>query len=226
MTQQNENNLSDNNVADDAQVVLSINAKTIKAHKSLSLIQALWQENYPRVKSVGCLDGVCGSCRVMVKRANDTELKMRLACQLLVEEGMDVFFLDFPTTSSQHSYQLSEIKNSWDVQTNFHQIFPEAEKCRHCHGCNQACPKDIDVELGVELANKGRFREAGELFVECVMCNLCNTGCPEFIEPNHLGLFARRVTGYFHTRPSNLINQLEAIRSGELDVTFAEDRSL
>ena len=84
--------------------------------------------------------------------------------------------------------------------------------------CNKACPKGIDVESGVELAVKGRFRESGELFVECVMCNLCMTGCPEYIDPNHVGLFARRVTGYFHTRPSNLINQLEAIRTGELSV--------
>ena len=44
------------------------------------------------------------------------------------------------------------------------------------------------------------------------------TGCPEFIDPNHVGLFARRVTGYFHTRPSNLINRLQEIRTGELTV--------
>jgi ferredoxin len=204
------------------EATLTINGKPITAPKSLSVIQALWHAGYPRVKGVGCLDGVCGSCRVMVRRRDSSELEMELGCQLLVEEGMDVFFLVFPTPS-QHAYHLSEIKTSWDVQTQFHRIFPEAEKCRHCHGCNKACPKDIDVELGVDLAVKGRFRESGELFVECVMCDLCMTGCPEFIDPNHVGLFARRVTGYFHTRPSNLINQLEAIRTGELTVDTGDD---
>jgi succinate dehydrogenase/fumarate reductase-like Fe-S protein len=199
------------------EVTLTINGNSITAPKSLSVIQALWHAGYPRIKGAGCLGGVCGSCRVMVKRVDTVKLNMELGCQVLVEEAMDVFFLVFPTPS-QHAYHLSEIKNSWDVQTDFHRIFPEAEKCRHCHGCNQACPKGIDVELGVELAVKGRFSESGELFDECVMCNLCMTGCPEFIDPNHVGLFSRRVTGYFHTRPSNLINRLEAIRTGELDV--------
>jgi len=201
------------------EVKLTINGKFIKAPGSMSVIQALWHNGYPRIKGVGCLDGVCGSCRVMVRRKNSSELKMALGCQLLVEENMDVFFLSF-SAPSQHCYDLSEIDTSWDVQTEFHQIFPEAEKCRHCHGCNQACPKEIDVELGIDLAVKGRFRESGELFVECVMCNLCMTGCPEFIDPNHVGLFSRRVTAYFHTRPSNLIHRLEAIRMGELDVAI------
>ena len=208
----------------DEEVVLTINGKSIKAPRSMSVIQALWHNGYPRVKGVGCLDGVCGSCRVMVRHADSSELKMKLGCQLLVEHDMDVFFLSF-SAPSQHRYELSEIKTSWDVQTQFHHIFPEAEKCRHCHGCNQACPKGIDVELGIDLAVKGRFRESGELFVECVMCNLCMTGCPEFIDPNHVGLFSRRVTGYFHTRPSNLINRLEAIRMGELDVSIDNEET-
>ncbi len=204
-------------------VTLTINAKEITAPATLSVIQALWHAGYPRVKGVGCLDGVCGSCRVMVRRADESELTMELGCQLLVEEGMSVFFSVFDTPS-RHSYKLSEIDTSWDVQTEFHRIFPEAEQCRHCNGCNKACPKGIDVEGGVDLAVKGRFREAGEKFIDCVMCNLCMTGCPEYIDPNHVGLFSRRVTGYFHTRPSNLINQLEAIRTGELSVvTHAVD---
>lgn len=203
------------------EVSLSINGQPVTAPDTLSVIQALWHAGYPRVKGVGCLDGVCGSCRVMVRRADSSELNMELGCQLLIEEGMDVFFSSIDSTS-QHSYDLSKINTSWDVQTEFHKIFPEAEKCRHCGGCNKACPKGIDVESGVDLAVRGRFRESGELFVECVMCNLCLTGCPEFIDPNHVGLFARRVTGYFHTRPSNLINQLEAIRTGQLDVDIEE----
>lgn len=176
----------------------------------------------PCVKGVGCLDGVCGSCRVMVRYKDTVDIKMALGCQLLIEEGMDVFFSVFDTPS-QHRYNLSEINTSWDVQTEFHKIFPEAQSCRHCGGCNKACPKGIDVENGVDLAVRGRFRESGELFVDCVMCNLCMTGCPEFIDPNHVGLFARRVTGYFHTRPSNLINRLAAVNSGMLDVDIDEE---
>lgn len=204
------------------QVSLTINGMPVCSPESLTVIQALWHVGHSRVIGVGCLEGVCGSCRVMVRRQDSSEITMELGCQLLVEEGMDVLFLTFPT-SSQHTYQLADINTSWEVQTEFRRIFSEAEKCRHCNGCNQACPKGIDVERGVDLAVKGRFRESGDLFVECVMCDLCMTGCPEFIDPNHVGLFARRVTAYFYTRPSNLLNQLQAIRTGELSVDTGDD---
>jgi succinate dehydrogenase/fumarate reductase-like Fe-S protein len=204
---------------DEKLVIVTINGKEISAPPSLSTIQALWYAGYPRVKSVGCLEGVCGSCRILVRRAGTAQVSMALGCQTLIEEGMEVNFLVFPTPT-HHTYNLEQIPNSWEVQAAFHHIFPEADKCRHCHGCDNSCPKGIEVEHGVELASKARFSEAGELFVECVMCNFCMTACPEFIAPNHVGLFARRVTAYFHTRPSNLINRLEQIRKGELKVTY------
>jgi ferredoxin len=199
------------------EIHLTINGKEISAPPSLSVIQALWHAGYPRVKSVGCLEGVCGSCRVMVRRSESSEVTTELGCQVLIEEGMQVNFLLFPTPT-HHSYQLEEISNSWEVQDKFHQFFPEAQACRHCGGCNRTCPKGIEVEHGVELASKGRFREAGELFVECVLCNLCQTACPEMIAPNHVGLFSRRVTAYFHIRPSNLINRLGRLKKGELQI--------
>ncbi len=203
------------------EVTVTINGNQMTVPSTLSVIQALWHAGYPRVQGVGCLEGVCGSCRVLVRREQTQQVSMEMGCQTLVEEGMEVMFLIFPSPS-QHSYQLEQIPNSWEVQTEFHNIFPEAQQCRHCHGCSSACPKDIDVEKGVELAVKGRFKEAGELFIECIMCDLCMTGCPESIAPNRVGLFARRVTAYFHTRPSNLINRLEKIRKGGFSITREE----
>ncbi|HEB97339.1 MAG TPA: ferredoxin [Sedimenticola thiotaurini] len=203
--------------SDEPLVNVVIDGKSITAPARLSTIQALWHAGYPRVKSVGCLEGVCGSCRIMVRRAGTAEVTMELGCQTLIEEGMEVSFLVFPTPT-HHTYELGEINNSWEVQAHFNRIFPEADHCRHCSGCTRSCPKGIDVEKGVELASKGRFREAGELFIECVMCNFCMTACPEFIAPNHVGIFARRVTAYFHIRPSNLINRLEKLARGELQI--------
>lgn len=199
-----------------------IDGKAIQAPPSLSVIQALWHAGYPRVKGVGCLEGVCGSCRVLVRRADADAVKVELGCQTLVEEGMHVMFLVFPTPPHHH-YRLSHIQNSWDLHSQFHRIFPEVVNCRHCGGCTNGCPKGIDVEHGVALASQGRFKEAGDLFVECIMCNICMTGCAEELAPNHVGLFARRVTAYFHSRPSNLIHRLEQIRKGELEINMGED---
>jgi ferredoxin len=140
----------------------------------------------------------------------------------MVEDGMQVIFLAFPT-ENHHSYHLSDFKNSWVTQAQFHQVYPEASQCRNCGGCTESCPKDIEVEKGVELAVEGKFREAGELFFECVMCGLCLTSCPERITPNHVGLFCRRITAYFHIRPSNLIHRLEEIRKGHYSVEIGEN---
>jgi len=203
----------------DKLVNLTINGKKIEASPSLSAIQALWHAGYTRVEGIGCLEGVCGSCRIMVRRANQKDVTMQLACQTFVEDGMQIIFMAFPNPT-HHSYQLTDIKNSWDVQGQFHHIFPEASLCRSCGGCTESCPKGIPVQHGVELAAKGKFKESGDLFVECVMCNLCMTGCPEHIAPNHVGLFCRRVEAYFHLRPSNLISRLEELRQGELQVVL------
>lgn len=200
-------------------VQVTINGRSIAASPTHNVIQALWSAGYPRVKSVGCLEGVCGSCRVLVRRAGSNQVTTELGCQVLVEEGMLVTFLAFPVPTP-HSYELSDIANSWEVQGQFHMFFPEADNCRHCGGCVATCPRGIHVERGVELAAKGRFREAGDLFAHCVMCDLCQTACPEHISPNHVGLFSRRVTAYFHIRPSNLINRLERMRKGDFEVEW------
>ena len=196
-----------------------INGKEISAPEKFSVIQALWYSGYPRIKSIGCLEGVCGSCRVMVRRNNSNDISMELGCQVLIEEGMQVIFLAFPVIEQQQ-YKLENIGNSWEIQASFHKIFPQADQCRHCGGCNLSCPVGIDVERGVVLASKGRFREAGDLFIECVLCDLCQGACPESIAPNHVGIFSRRVTSHLHTRPSNLINRLERLRKGELQVVI------
>ena len=202
---------------DDHKINVVINGKQITVPSSMSAIQAVWHAGYPMVHGVGCLEGVCGACKVMVRRAEDSAITTELGCQTMVEEGMRIIFLVFPTPD-HHNYSLADFKNSWETQAQFHQVFSEAINCRHCGGCVKSCPEEIDVEKGVGLAVEGKFREAGELFLECVMCGLCQTSCPERISPNHVGLFCRRITAYFHIRPSNLINRLEEIRKGKFAI--------
>ncbi len=204
-------------------VNVTINGKKISAPVSLSAVKAFWHAGYTRVEGIGCMEGVCGSCRVMVRRANSKEVRMQLGCQTFIEEGMQIIFLAFPAPT-HHTYQLTDIKNSWEVHSQFHQTFPETAHCRTCGGCTQSCPKEIEVQRGVELAANGKFREAGELFIECVMCNLCMTACPEHIAPNHVGLFCRRVMAYFHLRPANLISRLEELRQGEMTIVHTDNR--
>lgn len=190
-------------------VALTINGLAISAHADMTLVEAAWHAGVPRITGVGCMEGVCGSCRVMLRRGKT--VTVGLACQTFVESGIEVVFMP-PASAPHHHYEIDDFKDGWDIHARFKDIFPEASRCRHCHGCVQSCPKGIAAEEGVALAAAGRFREAGETFFECVMCELCDAACPELIAPAHVGLFSRRITAHFHLRPPNLIHRLEELR--------------
>ncbi len=198
---------------DHERVPLTINGQAIDAKVGVTLVEAAWDARLPGITGVGCLEGVCGSCRVMLRRGK--EITLGLACQTFVETGLEVIFLP-PSSAPRHHYSISDFRDSWDIHARFHAIFPEASRCRHCHGCVTSCPKKIAVEDGVALAAAGRYREAGEVFLECVMCELCDGACPELIAPAHVGLFCRRVTAHFHLRPPNLVTRLEELRRKRL----------
>jgi succinate dehydrogenase/fumarate reductase-like Fe-S protein len=164
--------------------------------------------------------GVCGSCRVMVRRDGEQEVKTALACETLVEDGMQVAFLDYFSEPERHVYRIEDIGDSWHALRTISETFPEAAHCRHCSGCDRACPKGLDVQRGVNLAVAGDLAEASRVFDECVMCNLCTLACPEHIRPNHLGLFVRRMIAAYSLRPANLMRRLQQIENGEMQIDF------
>ncbi len=200
---------------------ITVNGVELSVSPGHSLIQALWKTNHPLFKRASCLEGVCGSCRVMVRYTDESEIRMALACQSKVESGMQVIFpqhLERQSPAMQsHRYQL---QTSTPAVEQLHKIFPEVAHCRHCHGCTVACPKGIDVEAGVTLINLGQLTTAGELFVNCVMCDLCVTSCPEDIAPNYVALYARRSTVINKPLPANLAARLQALQRGELKIEY------
>ena len=117
-------------------------------------------------------------------------------------------------------YLIEDIGDSWHALRTIAETFPEAAHCRHCSGCDRACPKGLDVQRGVNLAVAGGLAEASSVFDECVMCNLCTLACPEHIRPNHLGLFVRRMIAAYSLRPANLMRRLHQIESGEMRIDF------
>ena len=140
------------------------------------------------------------------------EVTVGLACQTFVEDGIEAVFLppaSCPRCTTTKSAISPTAGTSRRVSTRF---FPKPSHCRQLPRLRASCPKGIDVEEGVALAAAGRFRDAGEAFLECVMCELCDSACPELIAPAHVGLFCRRITAHFHLRPPNLIYRLEEQR--------------
>jgi succinate dehydrogenase/fumarate reductase-like Fe-S protein len=202
-------------------VRLSIEGRALQAPATSSILQAFVHAGETLVEGVGCMgQGVCGSCRVMVRRAGQQEVKTELACETVVEDGMQVAFLEYFTPSVRHLYRIEDIGDSWQALRKIGEVFPEASHCRHCGGCDRACPKGLDVQRGVNLAVDGELAASGQVFDECVMCNLCTLACPEHIRPNHLGLFVRRMSAAIALRPADLMRRLQQIESGEMKIDF------
>ena len=202
-------------------VSLSIEGRDLEAPANCSILQAVVHAGQTLVEGVGCMgQGVCGSCRVMVRRSGEQEVKIVLACETLIEDGMQVAFLDYLTTPTRHVYRMEDLGDSWQTLRTISEIFPEASHCRHCSGCDRVCPKGLEVQRGVNLAVEGRLDASSQVFDECVMCNLCTLACPEHIRPNHLGLFVRRTIAAHSLRPANLIRRLQQIESGEMKIDF------
>jgi succinate dehydrogenase/fumarate reductase-like Fe-S protein len=205
-------------------VTIDVEGRSVTAPPDRSIIEAIWAAGHTLVQGVGCLgQGVCGSCRAMVRPAESAEVNIVLACETVIEAGMQVTFVPFLDPLRDHPYQLGGFHDTWQAVNQVNQTFPEAAHCRHCGGCDTVCPKGIAVQRGVELAVEGRVKIAGDLFETCIMCNLCTYACPEFISPNHLGLLTRRLVAALLARPVNLMQRLHQLERGDLRI---EDEAL
>mgnify|MGYP002260484382 CR=1 FL=1 len=71
--------LKNNELSQHHNVTLTINGQSVTADTGMTLVEAAWHAGVPRVTSVGCMEGVCGSCRIMLRRGK--QVTVGLACQ-------------------------------------------------------------------------------------------------------------------------------------------------
>lgn len=203
-------------------VRVTFDGRAFDAAPGTSLLQALAAAGHPLTRNVGCLgQGVCGACRILLRRGDAPEVTTALACETLVEDDMQAVSIDHFPPTRQHHYQLSTFGDGWDVPARVNELFPEAARCRHCGGCDRACPKGIEVERMVGCAVEGRVYEAAELFEHCITCNLCVAACPEHIEPAQLGLLTRRLSASSSLRPADLLRRLLEIEQGQQPIVYS-----
>ncbi|MCG7360366.1 4Fe-4S dicluster domain-containing protein [Roseomonas sp. ACRSG] len=213
--------MSDSGTEAGPKVSLVFDGHPILAEAGASLLQAWAAAGLPLTENVGCMgQGVCGACRVLVRRQGERLAGTALACETQVEEGMQVSFLDHFPARRPHAYDLHALTDSWTALEQIDAVFPEARNCRHCSGCDRACPKGIEVQRMVNLAAEGQAFTAAALFDHCVMCNLCVAACPEHIDPAHLGQFVRRMSASLTLRPADLITRLREIDQGGQPIDF------
>ena len=77
-------------------LTLTIDGHEVKASADSSIIQAYARSGNAITANVGCMgQGVCGSCRCMIRKEGEREVTTALACETKVEEGMQISFLDY-----------------------------------------------------------------------------------------------------------------------------------
>ncbi|MES2019604.1 MAG: 2Fe-2S iron-sulfur cluster-binding protein [Pseudomonadota bacterium] len=205
---------------------LTIDGRAVSCAPNASVIQAYAHSGEALTANVGCMgQGVCGSCRCLVRRDGERETRTLLACETRAEAGMQVSFIDYFAPAHVHHYSMEQLGDAWQLLDRLEAVFPEAAACRHCGGCDRACPRGLAVQDGVALARGGQLAAVAAVFDHCVMCNLCTLACPENIRPNHLGLFVRRALAAQGAQPADLLLRLRQQRRGDMaiDQTTLDD---
>lgn len=196
-----------------------IMGKKYHVPETLTIMDAMEYAGYQLKRGVGCRAGFCGACATVYRMAGDFELKVGLACQTKVEDGMYLAQIPFfPARKAR--YDLEDIKPS---TASFAQLYPEVFRCLGCNSCTKVCPQDIDVMQYVAYLQRGDFTRAADISFDCLMCGLCVSRCPVNIVHYNAALAGRRLYSRYLAKPDAfLARRTEAIKNGDLDAEIDE----
>jgi ferredoxin len=180
----------------------------------LTIMEAMEYAGYRFIRGCGCRGGFCGACATVYRMKGDYKLRMDLACQKVVEDGM--YLVQLPFTPAEKSlYDIKELSPSANVLLEY---YPEIAKCVSCNTCTKACPQDLEVMDYVQAAIRGDFEEVAELSFDCIACGLCAIRCPTEIVPYNMALLARRLYGkYTMPKARHIEERIKEIEDGKFD---------
>lgn len=179
--------------------------------ESLTIQKAMEFSGYRFIRSCGCRGGICGACLTEYRIPGDYRLKVVLACQALVETGMQITQSPF-IPLNRSSYHLQELKISPGILGD---IYSEIYRCLQCNTCTRVCPMEIQVMDYVAAAMRGDLKKVATLSFECVMCGACAAKCPAEISQPTMALLARRLYGrHVLSLPESLYQRIKDIEKG------------
>ena len=181
----------------------------------LTIMGAMEYAGYQLVRGCGCRGGFCGACATIYRIAGDRDLKVCLACQTQVEDGMYIATLPFFPLVKQ-VYDIEKVSPTEQIMM---QLYPEIYSCIGCNSCTKACTQGLDVMQYIAYAQRGDFAKCAELSFDCVMCGVCSSRCPAGISHPQVAMLARRLNGkYISPVSDHLENRVKEINDG----TFKE----
>lgn len=185
-----------------------------KVPLGLTIMKAMEYAGYRFIRGAGCRGGFCGSCATVYRIDGDYKLRVALACQKTVEDGMYLAQLPF-TPANKPVYDVEKLNPSVNVLLEY---YPEIAKCVSCNTCTKACPQDLEVMDYVQAALRGDLEEVARLSFDCIGCGLCAMRCPTSIVPYNVAQLARRLYGkYVMPRAKHVDDRVKEVEEGKFD---------
>lgn len=180
----------------------------------MTVIQTMWWLGRSLTRGIGCLGGTCGACPISIRFPHRFDVKMTLACQTPVAEGMILTFLQ-PDTAKR---EITSLPTGSLTGNELLQHYPEIRRCTACQACSSACPQGINTMVAVREAVNGDYAAVAERFDACVMCGLCAVVCGSGIQPQRVGMYLRRLQGAFYPKKATqLLERIDEIASGKFN---------
>lgn len=196
-----------------------IMGKKYEVPYGLTIMKALEYAGYRLVRGVGCRGGFCGACGTVYRTEGDYKIKVGLACQAVVEDGMYLTQIPF-FPANKSTYDISKAKPTAE---EILREYPELYRCVACNTCTKSCPQDLEVMDYVQAALRGDIAKTADLSFDCIMCGLCAARCPAEIVQYNIGLLARRLYAkYIAPKAGHVEKRVKEIEGGEFDEEMNE----
>jgi formate hydrogenlyase subunit 6/NADH:ubiquinone oxidoreductase subunit I len=191
-----------------------IMGKRYEVPKGLTIMRALEHSGYRLVRGAGCRGGFCGACGTVFRTQGDYRLKVGLACQTVVEEGMHLTQIPF-YPANKALYNLEELKPNLATLV---QLYPELPRCVGCNTCTKACPQGLDVMDYMAKAMRGDIAKVADISFDCIMCGLCASRCPAEEVQYNVAILARRLYSKYIAPPAgHLVERVREIEDRKYD---------
>jgi len=195
-------------------VTIYVMGKDYRVPEGLTIMNAMEYAGYLFIRGCGCRGGFCGACGTVYRTKDSYKLKVGLACQTVIEDGMFLTQLPF-YPANKAKYDIETLEPTTQTLVRY---YPEIMRCISCNSCTKICPQDIDVMGYINAAIRGDHEAVADMSFDCIMCGLCASRCPAEIVHYNVGLLARRIVGAkLHKRAPDLAERMKAIEAGECE---------
>lgn len=198
-------------------IPIYVYGKRYEVPEGLTIQKAMEFVGYQFIRSCGCRGGICGACLTEYRVPGKYQLKVVLACQALIEPGMQITQSPF-VPLNRARYELDELKNQPGI---IGRIYPEIYRCVQCNTCTRVCPMEIPVMDYMAHAMRGDIERVASLSFQCVMCGACASKCPAEISQPNVALLARRIYGrHILSLPESLFQRIRDIDQGRYNLVL------